>query len=817
MMKGRREAAGRTKRTIWGMAIAWMLVLAAGQAQEDVKRVSSAEALQAALSQAEAGSAIELAEDLVVEEGVEVREGVRLMSGGHTLTVRGEMALQGKLELGLRGEVNVEGNGMIKIRERGGVEIGGEAYIGEGGIWVIGEGGELRLRSGGIEIWAGSVKAAGEVREGGTIQIEQGGRLEIEGNMEAEGTLTNMGDVQVKGQCQVEKLTNCGEMAIEEGGEVYNRKWALNQGEILVEGYLNNQGLLQNGGSIQAIGKGKIEGAEGINGQEAGYDVMLEGILYGLEGALEAAESGAEAVLERDAEVRGQARIGKGVKVRSQGHRVEVSGILEVGGILEIGGHLGVGGEVRVEEGGILHVRSEGEAQVKEGGEIKIEGEGKWEGNVEGRVSYGITLEGEIQGREREEEGKLFLSAGERETLYASGANFEKWGWSPKEALQIVDGSITDRQISITCGEHPQAAVLAAWEKDVEASAATPTPSPTPTASPAPTETPTPTPSPTPTASPAPTETPAPTPSSTPTASPAPTPSPTLTPHPTSMPTTVPERSGEVTAYAGFPLLTTAKGKLVALPQIPGGAEAWRVEDETIAKLVNQGTGKLKIQGLRLGSTQLYFNAAEGSDTLKPGAAYAIQLHVRKGTQVAQGVKVKPKHLTMVPGETREVRAELKGKRVVDKQVIYESSDVQVVRVDGEGRVKAVGLGNAQITAYSANMKAGRAEITVAPVAIRTMEGEPPGETMELQRGERVRLQVKSLWEAEQVEITWSSSAPKVANVDQTGRVQGLKAGKAVLTATVQVQGASYQAKLPVRVTKAAHARIGAIHQFESP
>ena len=736
--------------------------------------------------------------------------------------------MQGEIALNALEDLSVESGGLVRIGSQGKVTAGGAEYIGTKGAWSVEPGGEFRLGSGGVVIGTGVVKARGEVRETGTIQVEKEGTLEIEGRLEAAGSLKNFGVVRVMGTCRLEnQATNNGNLDVEEGGQVSNEKLTLNNGRIEVRGQLTNQGIMTNKGSLDVAGKGRIDGTNKIKGTDVGYDAMLRDQMYGLEGALEAAETGEEVILNRDAEVKGEARLKEGVRLKSQGNEIVVIGVLEVAGELDIQGVLKVAGEVRVCQGGLVHVESEGGVQIEEGGNIKIEGEAKWEGEVQGQVSYGVTLEGEIRLGEQGSEGytkRMFLNGDQIKTLYAGGANFEQWEWTPEEALSVAGGHITDRQIAVTLGSMPSAATLYAREKEQEQPepptptptpipTASPTPEPSPQASPEPAVTPTPTPGPTPEpspqASPEPAVTPTPTPGPTPEPSPQASPEPTITP--------APGQSGEGIAYKKFRVLAVAKGAQTKLPAIPGGAKEWQIEDGAVAKLVGKETDGMKVKGIKLGSTRLYFTAQGEEGGLKAGARYSIQLEVRKAKQLAQGVKVKPKALKLLPGETGKIQGELTGSKVLDKQVVYESSDGQVAQVDSEGNVLAVGLGKAQITAYSANMKKGTSQIEVVAVVIRDGKGEDLGDIVELKRGESLKLKVKSLWEEGRVKIAWGSDAPKIVEVDQNGRVQGLKAGKATITAAVNTPDGLYTAAITVWVVKASPARIGQIQQMETP
>ena len=838
------------KGLLWALALAiglWM-----GSASGEERKIMSGADLEAALREAQPGTVMELGGDITLETGGEVREGVTLKSGGYCLTVCGELCVAGEIALNALEDLSVESVGLVRIGSQGKVTAGGTEYIGTEGTWSVEPGGEFRLGSGGIVIEAGVVKARGAVRETGTIQVEKEGTLEIEGRLEAAGSLKNFGVVRVMGTCRLEnQATNNGNLDVEEGGQVSNEKLTLNNGRIEVRGQLTNQGNMRNKGSLDVAGKGRIDGTGRITGTGAQYDVMLTGKMYGLEGALEAAETGEEVILNRDAEVKGEARLKEGVRLKSQGNEIVVIGVLEVAGELDIQGVLKVAGEVRVCQGGLVHVESEGGVQIEEGGNIKIEGEAKWEGEVEGQVSYGVTLEGEIRLGEQGSEGytkRMFLNGDQIKTLYAGGANFEQWEWTPEEALSVAGGHITDRQIAVTLGSMPSAATLYAREKEQEQPepptptptatpipTASPTPEPSPQASSEPAVTPTPTPGPTPEPSPqaspepavTPTPTPGPTPEPSPQASPEPAVTPTPTPGPTPEPspqaspeptiTPAPGQSGEGIAYKKFRVLAVAKGAQTKLPAIPGGAKEWQIEDGAVAKLVGKKTDEMKVKGIKLGSTRLYFTAQGEEGGLRAGERYYIQLEVRKAKHLAQGVKVKPKALNMLPGETRKIQGQLTGSRVLDKQLVYESSDGQVAQVDSEGNVRATGLGKAQITAYSANMKKGTSQIEVAAVVIRDGKGEDLGDIVELKRGESLKLKVKSLWEEGRVKIAWGSDAPKIVEVDQNGRVQGLKAGKATITAAVNTPDGLYTAAITVWVVKASPARIGQIQQMETP
>lgn len=118
---------------------------------------------------------------------------------------------------------------------------------------------------------------------------------------------------------------------------------------------------------------------------------------------------------------------------------------------------------------------------------------------------------------------------------------------------------------------------------------------------------------------------------------------------------------------------------------------------------------------------------------------------------------------------------------LVGKKVEWTSSDANVVKVDGNGNIEAVGGGKATVTA-SVEGKTASVEITVnVPLNAISLNKK----TLELPKGREEKLLVmyNPADATEDTAITWISSDKEVALVDKEGKVTGIKAGTATITA----------------------------------
>ena len=136
--------------------------------------------------------------------------------------------------------------------------------------------------------------------------------------------------------------------------------------------------------------------------------------------------------------------------------------------------------------------------------------------------------------------------------------------------------------------------------------------------------------------------------------------------------------------------------------------------------------------------------------------------------------------LSLVKGEEKTLVATVKPDNATNKTVTWSSSDGQIAEVDNSGRVTAVKSGTATITA-----KAGNKTATCVVTVSTPIESISLNETsITLEEGQATKLvAIISPSDADDKDVTWSTSASSVARVDQDGTVTAVKDGTAIITA----------------------------------
>jgi uncharacterized protein YjdB len=150
-------------------------------------------------------------------------------------------------------------------------------------------------------------------------------------------------------------------------------------------------------------------------------------------------------------------------------------------------------------------------------------------------------------------------------------------------------------------------------------------------------------------------------------------------------------------------------------------------------------------------------------------------------------VEISPKKVTIYGlDESKRLTAKVLDKKgeQMDRPVNWSSSDEKVVVVDG-GRITAKGPGKATITAQHENLQ-GTAAVEVLDV--RTFEIQPPTGQLVGPLGSRLPLLLvarSSKDELVPLQVEWSSSDPKVAEVSADGIVTSRAKGTVAISAKI--------------------------------
>ncbi|MDE6562582.1 MAG: Ig-like domain-containing protein, partial [Muribaculaceae bacterium] len=138
--------------------------------------------------------------------------------------------------------------------------------------------------------------------------------------------------------------------------------------------------------------------------------------------------------------------------------------------------------------------------------------------------------------------------------------------------------------------------------------------------------------------------------------------------------------------------------------------------------------------------------------------------------------------LDLKKGETAILTATVAPEDATDKTVTWTSDNEEVATVDSEGKVTAIALGEATITATSGEVTA-TCKVTVVPTPVESIT--LSNTSLNIVEGDKATLTVTiTPDDATDKTVTWTSSDASVATVSANGEVTAVKVGTATITAT---------------------------------
>ncbi|MBC5714130.1 Ig-like domain-containing protein [Roseburia sp. BX1005] len=141
-------------------------------------------------------------------------------------------------------------------------------------------------------------------------------------------------------------------------------------------------------------------------------------------------------------------------------------------------------------------------------------------------------------------------------------------------------------------------------------------------------------------------------------------------------------------------------------------------------------------------------------------------------------IRLDKKSLTLGVKEKYNLKATVEG-AAKGQAVTYSTSKSSVATVSANGKVTAKKKGTATITAKTADGKTATCKITVKAAPKKVIIKKTK---LTVKKGNRVKIKVQLPKNTASNKITFTSSNKKVAKVDTTGKVTGVKAGKAKIT-----------------------------------
>ena len=203
-------------------------------------------------------------------------------------------------------------------------------------------------------------------------------------------------------------------------------------------------------------------------------------------------------------------------------------------------------------------------------------------------------------------------------------------------------------------------------------------------------------------------------------------------------------------------------------------AVAWSSANEKVATVNDSGV----VTGVSKGQATIRATAADGS-----GRYATYQVTVR---QQPTSIELKSKSDTVNVGSYMTVQATVLPNATNDKSVVWSSSNESVAKVNSAGRVTPVSPGSCVITCASKEFPAVSSSMTV-------MVQQPVSKISFLEKEASVHVgsTVTVFWQVEPSNATnknvaFSSRDERIATVDASGTIRGVKRGSTTITVTAQ-------------------------------
>ncbi len=149
------------------------------------------------------------------------------------------------------------------------------------------------------------------------------------------------------------------------------------------------------------------------------------------------------------------------------------------------------------------------------------------------------------------------------------------------------------------------------------------------------------------------------------------------------------------------------------------------------------------------------------------------------------GITIDRKELSLGIGETGTLIATVTPENASDKTVVWTSSDPSVAQVSSDGVVTAIAEGTVTITASTVNGLTDTCTVTIHSEIIDAVSISLSQSELLMREGYTAELiAIITPVETTDKTVTWSSSDPTVATVDNNGIVTAIKQGVAIITAS---------------------------------
>ncbi len=227
----------------------------------------------------------------------------------------------------------------------------------------------------------------------------------------------------------------------------------------------------------------------------------------------------------------------------------------------------------------------------------------------------------------------------------------------------------------------------------------------------------------------------------------------------------------------------------VSPSDVTSDAIRWYSDNERIAKVDEYGV----VTAVSVGTTTVYAATTDGSGLT---AACLVTITPKKAVSIALNKET----LSLETGESERLAVNVLPIDAGDRSVVWTSNNTGVATVDASGKVTALMVGTAIVTATTqdgTNLTAS-CVVTVTPKRATSIVLNKRTLTLNVDESEQLMATIYPD-DAEDHSVTWASSDNAVATVDMNGVVVALSGGNAIITATTN-DGSNLSASCAITV-----------------
>jgi uncharacterized protein YjdB len=214
----------------------------------------------------------------------------------------------------------------------------------------------------------------------------------------------------------------------------------------------------------------------------------------------------------------------------------------------------------------------------------------------------------------------------------------------------------------------------------------------------------------------------------------------------------------------------------------------WSSSDNSVASISASGLAK----ALKPGKTTIKVtNKANTISAVTELTVLAIKV---------QTIQLNSTQISLSKGSVSKLNFAILPANATDKAVKYNSSNAAVASIDAIGNISALTDGETTITVASNDGGASsRLIVKVTPIKVSGITLNKPALNLVVNGQETITINILPLT-ADNKNVTWKSSNPAVASVDNAGKILALSIGSAVITAT-SADGGGVTANCSVEVS----------------